>query len=160
MVRRGLVLVGGQTLQQSDTQPTDFSAITGGGPIVNGILHADRLDGQSPLLRLTGSGLVDLVHGTVDYVARPTIVNTTSGQGGRSMSDLSGITVPVHVTGPFGDLHYSLDVQSALKQQAVQKLTEKLGQKNPGLSNLLQNFGGLFGKKQQNPQNNGSQPPH
>jgi AsmA protein len=158
MVRQGQALVNGQTLQdntpQQTAQQTDLSAITGGGTIVNGVLHADRLDGESPLLRVSGAGTVDLVNETIDYLAQPTIVNTTSGQGGRNVANLSGITVPVHVTGTFAAPHYSLDVQSALKQKAVQQLTDKLGQKNPGLGSLLQ---GLFGGKQQN---NGSQPPH
>ena len=160
IVRQGQALISGQSPQDNGPQQTDFSAITGGGPIVNGVLHADRLDGRSPLLRLSGQGTVDLVTEAIDYLAQPTVVNSTSGQGGRDAASLNGITVPVHFTGTVEDPHYSIDVRSALQQKAVQKLADKLGQKNPGLSNLLQNFGGLFGGSQQNPQQNNGQPPH
>jgi len=111
------------------------------------VLHSDDLSAASPLLRLTGAGQVDLVNNTLDYTAKPTLVNTASGQGGKQLAQLQGVVIPVRVYGSLNAPKYQLDVASALQQEAVQKLTQKLGgQKGGDLVNTLQ---GLFGKKPQ-----------
>lgn len=145
MIRQAESLYRGQQTPDSGAQQTDFTSMTASGKIANGVLHSDDLNAASPLLRLTGSGQVDLAGGTLDYVAKPTLVNTATGQGGKELVNLQGIVIPVRVYGPFGAPKYQLDVGEALKQDAVQKLTQKLGNgKNGDLVNQLQ---GLFGKK-------------
>ncbi len=143
IVRQGEALVQGRQLQQSSTPPqTDFSAIEFKGHIVNGVLH-DDLSGQSPYFRVSGNGQADLVHKTIDYLAKPTIVKSPAGQGG--LANLVGLTVPIQVGGTFSAPSYRVDVQSALKQDAVKKLTDRLTTKNPGLADKLKGLGALFG---------------
>ncbi|MFI4979872.1 MAG: AsmA-like C-terminal region-containing protein [Nevskiales bacterium] len=120
------------------------------GKISNGVLHSDDLNAASPLLRLSGAGQVDLVNSTLDYTAKPTVVNTATGQGGKELANLQGVVIPVRVSGPFSAPKYQIDVAAALQQEAVQKLTQKLGgQKGNDIMNTLQ---GLFGKKKQEQQ--------
>ncbi len=145
IIRQGESLYRGQQLQDDSAQQTDFSTLSATGKISNGVLRSDDLNGASPLLRLSGAGQVDLANNTLDYVAKPTLVNTATGQGGKELVNLQGIVIPVRVYGPFSGPKYQLDVGEALKQQAVQKLTDKLGKgKNGDLVNTLQN---LFNKK-------------
>jgi AsmA protein len=148
LIRQGQSLYAGQAPEHGGAgQQTDFTSLSASGRITDGVLRSDDLAGASPLLRLSGSGQVDLVNNTLDYTARPTLVNTASGQGGKELANLQGVVIPVRVYGPFAAPKYQLDVAEALKQQAVQKLTQKLGNdKNGDLVNTLQN---LFGKKKQ-----------
>ena len=147
ILRQGQAVYSGQQLQQGDSQQTDFTTMSASGKFSNGVLHSDDLSAASPLLRLTGAGQVDLVNNTLDYTAKPTLVNTASGQGGKQLAQLQGVVIPVRVYGSLNAPKYQLDVASALQQEAVQKLTQKLGgQKGGDLVNTLQ---GLFGKKPQ-----------
>ena len=150
IMRQGQALYSGQQPQQGAAQQTDFTTMSASGKISNGVLHSDDLNAASPLLRLSGAGQVDLVNSTLDYTAKPTFVNTATGQGGKELANLQGVIIPVRVYGPFSAPKYQLDVASALQQQAVQKLTQKLGgQKGNDVINALQ---GLFGKKKQEQQ--------
>ncbi len=147
IMRQGQALYSGQAAPQASSQQTDFTTMSASGKISNGVLHSDDLNAASPLLRLSGAGQVDLVNSTLDYTAKPTFVNTATGQGGKELANLQGVVIPVRVYGPFSAPKYQLDVASALQQQAVQKLTQKLGgQKGNDIVNALQ---GLFGKKKQ-----------
>ncbi len=150
IMRQGQALYSGQAAPQASSQQTDFTTMSASGKISNGVLHSDDLNAASPLLRLSGAGQVDLVNSTLDYTAKPTFVNTATGQGGKELANLQGVVIPVRVYGPFSAPKYQLDVASALQQQAVQKLTQKLGgQKGNDIVNTLQ---GLFGKKKQEQQ--------
>lgn len=149
IVQQGQSLLNGQLPTENSSQQTQFSNLEGSGKIVNGVLN-DSISGASPLLRLTGSGSVDLVNMTLDYVAKPTIVNTLSGQGGKSMDKLRGIAIPVHFTGSLSSPHYSLDVKAALEDKLKQGLQQVIQQKlGGGGSNSGQNLGNqlksLFG---------------
>jgi AsmA protein len=147
ILRQGQAVYSGQQAQQGDSQQTDFTTMSASGKFSNGVLHSDDLSAASPLLRLTGAGQADLVNNTLDYTAKPTLVNTASGQGGKQLAQLQGVVIPVRVYGSLNAPKYQLDVASALQQEAVQKLTQKLGgQKGNDLVNTLQ---GLFGKKPQ-----------
>jgi AsmA protein len=151
IMRQGQAMYGGQQSEQSgSSQQTDFTTMSASGKISNGVLHSDDLNAASPLLRLSGAGQVDLVNSTLDYTAKPTVVNTATGQGGKELASLQGVVIPVRVSGPFSAPKYQIDVAAALQQEAVQKLTQKLGgQKGNDIVNTLQ---GLFGKKKQEPQ--------
>lgn len=150
IMRQGQALYSGQAAPQASSQQTDFTTMSASGKISNGVLHSDDLNAASPLLRLSGAGQVDLGNSTLDYTAKPTFVNTATGQGGKELANLQGVVIPVRVYGPFSAPKYQLDVASALQQQAVQKLTQKLGgQKGNDIVNALQ---GLFGKKKQEQQ--------
>ena len=62
----------------------------------------------SPLFRVTGKGQTSLPARTVNYRVEPKAVASTTGQGGAT--DLSGVAVPVLITGPWHDLSYAPDL--------------------------------------------------
>jgi len=134
----------------SGAQQTDFTALSASGRVKNGVLTSNDLDGASPLLRLSGAGTMDLVQQTLDYTIKPMVVNTATGQGGKSLDQLRGIEIPVTISGPFSAPKYRVNLQAALQQKATQKLRgqankeiDKLKDKlPPGLGDKLK---GLFG---------------
>ncbi|MBA1330261.1 hypothetical protein QQ73_03450, partial [Candidatus Endoriftia persephone str. Guaymas] len=87
---------------------------------------------KSPFLRVNGSGRVDLVGESLDYVVRPVIVSTTKGQGGEGLDDLKGIPVPVHLKGPWSKLDWNIDLGKVLAESQKAKLKETLNKKLDG----------------------------
>lgn len=127
ILRDGQLLLRAQAQAGSEPQATDFAELRGSGVIVNGVLKSDQLSAKSPLLRLEGAGEIDLVQETINYLARPELVNTATGQGGKERINLSGIVIPVRLSGNLYKPKVAIDWESALKQQAVGRLREKLG---------------------------------
>ena len=64
------------------------------------------LDGRSDFLRVAGEGSIDLVQGRIDYLLRARVINTASGRAGPEMVMLNGVTVPVELHGPFGNVEW------------------------------------------------------
>lgn len=122
-------------------EKTDFSELSASFVIRNGVARNNDLLAKSPFLRLTGEGEINLVESRLDYLAKAAVVATSSGQEGRDLADLNGLTVPVRASGPFSALKYKLEFGSAFsagaKQQLQQKtdeLKDKLKSRLPGAS--------------------------
>ncbi len=118
-------LRGEQTVAANAQEKTDFSELSASFRIANGIAHNDDLDGKSPLLRLSGNGDVNLGAGSVDYLAKATVVGTLEGQGGQELASLKGVTIPVRIRGPFEKLSYSLDFAGIAEGAVKAKVEEK-----------------------------------
>ena len=95
-------------------QKTDFAELSATYTITKGILKNTDLSLQSPLLRVSGAGTVDLPQRTVDYRIEPKVAMTTQGQGGDK--EAAGIMVPVIVQGPWSDVGYRPDLAGLVKQ--------------------------------------------
>lgn len=99
--------------------------------IKDGIATSNDLEVKSPLLRIGGDGRADLVASTLDYTVRASIVATSTGQGGKELESLRGVTVPVRLTGPFDQLAWQIDWETAgkeaLKGRAKEELQKRLG---------------------------------
>jgi AsmA protein len=52
-------------------------------------------------------------------------VGTLTGQGGKELDQLHGVTVPIKVSGSFDNPKYALDTESLLKEAAQGKIEEK-----------------------------------
>jgi AsmA protein len=106
--------------------------------IRNGVAHNDDLSAKSPLMRLAGSGDVDIGAGSIDYLIKASVVATSSGQGGKDLAELRGVTVPVKVSGPLDAPRFRADLRAAagdaVKQRAEEKLKEHAQDR---LKNLL-----------------------
>ncbi len=88
---------------------TDFSALSISGLVKDGIFSTDDLDLQAPLIRVGGKGSVDIAKETVDYLVNAKVVTTIKGQDAGTVDDLSGLFIPVAITGPW--LSPDIDVQ-------------------------------------------------
>lgn len=106
-------------------EKTDFSEMSASFVIRNGVARNDDLLAKSPFLRLTGEGEINLVESSLNYLAKAAVVATSSGQEGKDLADLNGLTVPVRASGPFSALKYKLDFGSAFSAGAKQQLEQK-----------------------------------
>lgn len=129
IVRKSQAMLRGQTYTETEPQQTDFTAISFAAKIVNGVLKSDQLSAASPLFRLAGNGEIDLVNETINYLASPTVVGTSKGQGGKGLEELAGLTIPIKLTGSLYAPKYKLDLQTALKQKAGDQLRGKVADK-------------------------------
>lgn len=93
------------------TQSTDFSELNGSFTIARGILTNTDLKMLSPLIRITGSGTVNMPKQTLNYRVEPKLVGSLEGQGG---SAAAGLEVPVVISGPWSDPSFSPDLAAAL----------------------------------------------
>lgn len=117
------------------SEKTDFSELTASFTITNGIARNDDLLMLSPLLRVTGSGQVLLPPRQVDYTVTPKLVASLSGQGGQT--GLSGVEIPVKISGPFENLSYTPDLDGILSDpnkavDAVRSIGEQIGGEKAG----------------------------
>jgi AsmA protein len=109
---------------------TDFAELSGTFRVRNGILTNDDLWLQAPVLRVAGSGQLDLPQRTVDYRVVPKAATTLKGQGGER--EVAGLLVPVIVRGPWDDLSFTPDLGDLARRaledpEAVREQIEQLG---------------------------------
>lgn len=162
-IRRGMALLGSKSAIEEQAQggaKTDFSELSASFAIKNGVAHNEDLQMKSPLLRLTGRGDINVGEDTMDYVARASVVATATGQGGKELTDVAGVTVPVRISGPLASLNYRLDVAALAKDLAKDRLQREVerrlggkpggqtgGQAGDGAGALGDALRGLFQKK-------------
>ncbi len=104
-IRRAKAALTGQTLDEEEGDvKTDFSSLTVSGLFTNGVMTSDDLDMRSPLLRLSGTGQVDLPQENVDYTMTTLITGTAQGQGGADLESLKGVKLDVPIRGTFTEL--------------------------------------------------------
>jgi AsmA protein len=120
--------------------------------IKNGVAHNEDLDMKAPLFRVSGRGDIDIGNSSLDYVTKATVVATTKGQGGDDLSQLAGLTVPVHLSGPFDAMKYQVDYSAAASELAKSKLGDKLKER------LQERLGGGKPPAEGSPAQGGSPP--
>jgi AsmA protein len=133
---------------------TDFSELTASFAIKNGVAHNEDLQAKSPLLRLSGRGDIDIGASTMDYTVKASAVATSTGQGGKELARVAGVTVPVRATGPLDNLHYTVDVaelatdlaESALERELQRRLKGKSGKDSGATDAVGDVLRGLLGK--------------
>lgn len=136
ILRQGQALLAGQPLAATAAdanvaKETDFASFSASGKIVDGVLSSDDLAAASPAFRMSGSGKIDLVKETLQYVARPTVVESSEGQGGKGLEQLKGLTIPIRLSGSLFAPKYKLDLDNVVKEKAKAEaekvIRDKLG---------------------------------
>ncbi|MEM7214762.1 MAG: AsmA family protein [Pseudomonadota bacterium] len=112
--------------QSSPEEKTDFSVLQADFDIRNGVASNDNLLLASPLVRVTGDGLLNMVEQSIDYRVAPKVVGTLIGQGGSN--ELNGLKVPVIIRGPWTNPKIYPDIKGILENpqaafDALSKLT-------------------------------------
>lgn len=104
-LRRAKAAIKGQKLSDDAKQvKTDFSSLSVSGTITDGVVKTDDLDMRSPLLRLSGAGMVDLPQEYLDYTPSILVTGSAEGQGGKDLEELAGIQLDVPLKGKFDEL--------------------------------------------------------
>jgi len=131
IARRARALRGGnlEGATATQTEKTDFSALHATFSIRDGVAHNEDLDVKSPFLRIAGAGNVDIGEGTLDYLAKASVVGTTTGQDGKTLDQARGITVPVRLTGPLAQMKYSVDVGTLARDAATDEVKRRVGER-------------------------------
>jgi len=140
---------GSSTTVAGDTRrQTEFSQLDGSFEIRNGVGHNTDLDGQSDFLRVTGEGSIDLAQGRVDYRLRSRVVNSATGRAGPEMVMLNGVTVPVGLQGPFGQVQWQVNWPSVTAGVAVRAVPNvaagTVGTVARGATGVLRGAAGLL----------------
>jgi AsmA protein len=130
-------------------EKTDFSELVASFSIRNGKARNEDLSVKSPFLRLNGAGDVDIVQGRLDYLAKVTVVASPGGQGGKELADLTGLTVPVRISGPLSAPKFKLELSSALAGAAKSRVEQKKEALKSKLESRLQEK--LLGDKSAQP---------
>jgi len=132
----------------AETEKTDFSSLTGGFTIQNGVVRNEDLLMLSPLLRVAGDGEIDLGAQTVNYLISPRAVQALTGQGGDV--NLQGLTVPVRLRGDFNTVSAGIDFDSVAAALLQQQAGRLLGLENtpdqPAPESAEDAVRGLFGQ--------------
>lgn len=148
--RAQLASIKGQKTQQADnSKKTEFSELSGTFALQNGVAHNNDLSLKSPLLRVGGAGDINIGEDSINYLVKASVVGTLSGQDGRGVNELRGVTVPVRATGPLTAPSFALDFNALLTDTVKQKAEDMVKSK-------LEES--LFGKKPAAPAAPGAAP--
>jgi len=121
-IRVALARFDGDKLDEAgQTRQTDFSRLHFAADVRDGVVHARELDLRAPLLRVGGSGQVDLRRRTVDYVARVLVTGTLKGQGGAAGERLKGLEIPLRIRGPLQAPEFELAFEDAMEARLKAK---------------------------------------
>jgi uncharacterized protein involved in outer membrane biogenesis len=144
-----------------NSKSTDFSELTATFDIKNGVAHNEDLAIKAPILRLAkgdSRGDFDIANQTINYIAKPSLVKSLKGQGGAELDQLSGIAIPIKVSGTFSKPKYGMDFAAVATALAKSNLLEKVGgEKGAAVKELLgdgdkvEALKGLLGKKKPAP---------
>lgn len=132
--------------QQADTsRSTDFSELRATLHLQQGVGSLRDMLLAAPLLRITDGEprTVNLANNTFDLVLNAKVVNTSTGQDGKTLEQLEDVTIPIHVTGPLDAPRYAVQwrevgseaLERSLKNEAQRQLERLLERRQePGSS--------------------------
>ncbi|NYT58269.1 AsmA family protein [Alcaligenaceae bacterium] len=121
---------------------TDFTSLDTVIDFQQGQGTVKALKVASPLLRITQGkpASLDLVNDQLDVMINVNVVNTRTGQDGKALADLKGVTVPVRISGPFSKPGYQVQwkevssetIKDAVKGGLIDLLSNKIGAQSSG----------------------------
>ncbi|MGU5631208.1 AsmA family protein [Aeromonas caviae] len=137
MIREARATLTGKGADQvKEVRKTDFSALTASFQIADGVARSDDIQLFAPALRVKGQGQTTLVPETLDFLFLTSVVESSKGQGGKTVDELKDITIPVRIGGHWQAPSYKLDVKALLSNNKV--LEEKARKEaERGLKKLL-----------------------
>jgi AsmA protein len=127
--------------QDDNQQTTDMTQLSASFRIEKGKATTTDLNLVGPLVRVTGSGSIDLAEKTLALRTEPKLVMTTQGQG--RTSDPVGLGIPVVIDGPWAEPRIYPDMAGILDNPdaAYAKLKE-MGKGLFGPNGALSGLGG------------------
>ena len=106
-----------QTMGVNKDEKTEFSEFKASFKVVNGVAHNDDLAVKAPILRIVGSGDIDIGNDSLNYTTKVTVSRTEGG---------GTATLPVYLSGPFAALKYKVDYGAMVADVAKQKVEAKV----------------------------------
>jgi AsmA protein len=137
--------------QESKDEQTDLTQLSASFKIDRGQATTSDLNLVGPLVRVTGTGMVDIDNKSLAFRVEPKLVMTTEGQG--RTSEPVGLGIPVVIDGPWDSPRIYPDMAGILDNPdaAYAKLKEMgkglFGANGGGLDGLINGLGGLAGSQ-------------
>jgi AsmA protein len=128
--------------QVTPGEKTQFSEFAGSFAIANGTAQNQNLRINSPHIRMTGAGSINLAQRQIDYTVRPKVVESAAGQS--AAVKLAGLEVPVRIHGPWEKVAYKPDLKGVLKSEQAGEALRQIGKnlKSPEVQEAVK---GLLG---------------
>jgi AsmA protein len=127
--------------QQDNEQTTDLTQLSASFRIEKGKATTTDLNLVGPLVRVTGSGTIDLAEKSLALRTEPKLVMTTEGQG--RTSDPVGLGIPVVIDGPWASPRIYPDMAGILDNpDAAYARLKDMGQGLFGPNGALNGLGG------------------
>lgn len=151
-------LHGGASAGTTSTgESTGFAVLKATAQVNRGVLRNEDLAAQSPVLRITGKGEIDLVRQRIDYLLSPMIVNPQALRGSSWLDQLQNRPLPIRIRGDLKAPQVQLDLAEALKgrlgdqgQKLEQRLEKTLPLDDQGRERLRQGLQRLFNRNGSN----------
>lgn len=118
-------LKGEAVVTASEEDRTEFSEMKMTSVVNNGVVNNQELSAKSPLLRVNGSGLIDLPQDKLDYKLVTKIVGSLKGQGGGDLEEMKGVPIALKIAGSTQEPKISLDLENMLMESQKAKIDEK-----------------------------------
>lgn len=97
---------------------TPFTELSGSFKIEHGVARNQDLKVDSPAVRASGSGVINIVDRNINMMVRPQA---------KATGGLAAVEVPVRIAGPFDKVSVVPDVGGALKSQPAQDALRQVG---------------------------------
>jgi len=122
LIRNAYAAYQKQPAPPDEVRQTDFAAISGTATLKDGLVTNTDLQANSPLFRVEGRGTAHLATEALDYLVRAAIVGTLEGQGGKTLDDLKGLTIPLRISGSFTEPRFNVELGALLDEKARQAI--------------------------------------
>ena len=137
-------ITGKNKPKNTDVKKTDFASLSGDFKIKKGIVDNTKLLMLSPVIRLDGAGLVNILNESLNYALTVTPLSKTTEE--TKLDDLRGLKIPLLIKGSFTDPKFSLDTEGALKSKLKDKADQVIEKNKEKLKDKLKSkLGSLFG---------------
>ncbi|MDZ7760009.1 MAG: AsmA family protein [Desulfovermiculus sp.] len=136
-IRSTYLTLKGKAPDESGTEETKFSSLTFGADIVQGIVQKSDLKLVSSLFSVQGSGRIDLLQRSLDYLLQVNFDKDLTGQY-PELSDLEGKEIPLDVKGSLADPRLGLNQETLIKILGQDKISEEV---DKGMQNLQEKLG-------------------
>jgi AsmA protein len=103
--------------QGGEREKTDFASLGASFTVAKGNATTKDLHLIGPLVRMSGTGTVNLPAKHLNFRVDPQLVASLEGQGGKK--DLSGLGVPVMIVGPWAKPKIYPDIKGILENPAA-----------------------------------------
>ena len=140
---RGLGIAGviiraaGGSGQDGDDM-TVFSRLSATARGQQGRFHSDDIQGESPMLNVTGHGDLDLSAERIDLKLTSVLRESPSGAG---IAELGGLPIPVDISGDWRRPEVQVDVGPALREAGRRALGRQLDRQSDQLEDLERRIG-------------------
>ena len=125
-VYNNLVGLLSKGFQENENQKTAFTELSATFTVENGVAQTSDISLLGPLVRMEGSGEIDLANETIDMRLNPRVVASLAGQGGDINAE--GIGVPVMVEGALSAPRIYPDLSTLMKDpKGALEMLERFG---------------------------------